>query len=79
MRAPAIDPAWELVHEVPSPFGPLRATRPADRLGWVVFSGGRWGKHALYLPTRTDDEVWAHWVGYCENNGADPRATRRVQ
>lgn len=36
----------------------------------VVFTGGKYGEHALNLATRSDHEIEVHWAGYCENNGA---------
>jgi len=45
----------------------LYARVESDR---VVFTGGKYGDHALNLSTRSDHEILVHWAGYCDNNGA---------
>ncbi len=32
--------------------------------GSLVFSGGRWGSHDLYLPCTSKGRALAHWAGY---------------
>lgn len=44
--------------------------------GQVVFTGGRYGDHALNLSVSSAERIVAHWEGYCERNGA--RACRGI-
>jgi len=35
----------------------------------IVFAGGAYGEHSLYIPVSSRDRVMAHWNGYVTNNG----------
>ena len=45
--------------------GSLRAEVRGDE---IVFTGGMYGEHSLYLPASSQERVQAHWDGYVSNN-----------
>ena len=51
---------------LPITAGPLRAEIRGE---WVVFTGGSRGEHRLDLLVSDAARAWAHWHGYCANNG----------
>lgn len=46
-----------------------------DELGRVQFVGAATGTHGLDLSCSPVSRILAHWEGYLEANGLDPRAT----
>lgn len=39
----------------------------------IIFSGGRWGAHALWLSVSSRERVIAHWQGYVDANRREER------
>jgi hypothetical protein len=44
----------------------------------VIFSGGKFGEHSLWLNVSPPERVQAHWEGYCEANDAKPVNPQKV-